>query len=195
MQLYHLFLPRSVLPITPDPGLASAQEFYAEGAIGAGTFETENVVFDKSDDDFNLVGARAGWELNEYFAVEGEYFFGLNEHELSYRNTATNLDDLTTKAGIGSTYGVYAKANAPIGDALNVFARVGYAGVETDYDGRFKGGERVIFSYSDTDHTAAFGIGASYDFTGRLYAHVDATTYSLEWLDKQTVTIGAGVRF
>lgn len=195
MQFYQFFVPISVLAVSAFSMAADAQDFYVEGAAGVGVIETENFVFDKSDDDFNLVGARAGWELNEFVAVEGEYFFGLNEHEQSYTITSEPFDGLTSNAGIGSIYGVYAKANAPIGDALSVFARVGYAGVKTEYEGRYEAGERENFSYSDTDYTAAFGIGASYDFSDRLYARVDATTYSLEWLDKQSLTIGAGVRF
>lgn len=195
MQFYRFFLPLSFLAIAPVPGLASAQDFYVEGAVGAGTFETENVLSDISDDDFNLVGARAGWEVNEYFAVEGEYFFGLNDHQQSYPNGFEPFIGLATKASIDSAYGIFAKTNAPIGDALNLFARVGYAGVETDYDGRYEAGEREDFSYSDTDYDIAFGVGASYDFTDRFYARVDATTYSIEWLDKQSITVGAGVRF
>jgi hypothetical protein len=40
MQLYHLFLPLSVLAITPVPGLASGQDFYVEGAVGVMEEET-----------------------------------------------------------------------------------------------------------------------------------------------------------
>ena len=195
MQLRTFFLPVSVLTMTVVLSPANAQDYYVEGAVGVGTFETQNVLSEGSDDDFNLVGVRGGWNLNEYLAVEGEYFFGLSEHQQSYPIDAEPLEGLTSEASIGSVYGVYAKANLPIGDSLKLFTRVGIAGVETDYKGLYEDGEADDFTFTDEDYTAGLGIGASYEFTDRVYARVDATTYSLQWLDKQSVTIGAGIRF
>jgi hypothetical protein len=77
---------------------------------------------------------------------------------------------------------------------LKLFTRFGYAGVEKQFDDRLDDAEQSRFKGSFDDDFYAVGIGASYDFSDRFYARVDATAYSIAASKGNTLTIGAGVR-
>ena len=194
MQLRTFFLPASVLATTAALSPAIAQDFYVEGAVGAMEETTYSLANEKLDT--NLVGGRLGWEVTPYFAIEGEYFAGLNEHNerAPAQIIEGELVTATRQLNIASTYGVFGKVSLPIGDSFKLFSRVGYANVEKNGESRLDIEDSPTFDLSEDDDNIAIGIGASYDLTDRIYARVDATSYDLSQ-ETNSVTIGAGIRF
>ena len=194
MQLRTFFLPISVAAMAATFTQANAQDFYFEGAVGAIDETAYNLT--TSNLDTNLAGARIGWEVTPYFAVEGEYFAGLNEHNeiAGVRMSEGELVTATRKQSVSSTYGVYGKVSLPIGESFKLFTRVGFANIKTDGESRLNVENSTPFEFSTNRDDIAVGIGASYDLTDRIYARVDATSHDLSQ-ETNSVTIGAGIRF
>ena len=194
MQLKPFFLPISVAAMAATLAQANAQDFYVEGAVGA--MEETTYSLSNSNLDTTVIGGRLGWEVTPYFAVEGEYFAGLNEHEekRSILIPSGERFDLTSELSIASTYGVFGKVSLPVGDSLKLFARAGYANVKKDSKSQADDENRTTSQGSFDEDDIAMGIGASYDLTDRIYARVDATSYDLAQ-ENNSITIGAGIRF
>ncbi len=93
-----------------------------------------------NDDDLGLgaITARAGWELDERFAVEGELSYGL-------------FDD--DNVGLGVTFGAFGVVRKPVNEVLTLFARGGLYRIEFDVD--TPGGDA-----GPDDIAPAFGGGA-----------------------------------
>lgn len=188
MQLHPFFLPISLAAVTATLSPANAQDFYVEGAVGV--IEETTFALSNENLDTNILGGRVGWEVTPYFAVEGEYFAGLNEHNQTDLVRMSEGEPVTgtSELRVASTYGVYGKVNLPIGDYLKLFSRIGYTNIDQD------GENSTALDLSDDDNRIAVGIGASYDLTDRIYARVDATSYDLS-RDTNSITVGAGIRF
>ncbi|MHA7900156.1 MAG: outer membrane beta-barrel protein [Henriciella sp.] len=198
MQALKLLLPVTLFSALPVGLDASAQDFYVEGNAGAATLGGR-FVGDESYDT-NIAGVRAGLNINSYFAIEGEYFFGLNDHSQSFAFIAPGTGESftgTDEYGLNSIEGIYGKISVPAGPKLDVFARLGYVTLDRDALGNVLGSEGTEWSYdnSDSDPGAAFGIGFTYDLDDRFYLRLDATRYSAFQDDADSLTLGAGVKF
>ena len=103
------------------------------------------------DEDINTVMFQAGYEFNQYVAVEARYWLG--------------YDDIGDVAGDYDTWGIYVKPQYPVSEAFNVYALLGYAStsVEPDHGG---------VAYLDTD-AFSWGIGAEYKFTENVSIFLD----------------------
>jgi len=195
MQLHPFFLPISLAAVAATLSPANAQDFYVEGAVGA--MEETTYLLSDSNLDTNLLGGRIGWEVTPYFGVEGEYFAGLNEHKQSSSILFPNGERFDNKRelSIASTYGVFGKVSLPVGDALKLFARAGYANIEKDVKVELNDENSTTSKGSFDEEEFAFGVGASFDLTDRIYTRLDATSYDLLALETHSLTIGAGFRF
>ena len=123
------------------------------------TYPDDNGV-ESDDDNFNEIMLQAGYKFNSYVAVEGRYWFGLDE-------TFTELDDQRVPYDYDvsiDAWGIYVKPMYPVTDAFDIYALLGYAEVEANFEG-------------DESHTFdggfSWGIGAAYSFTDNLSIFVD----------------------
>jgi len=138
----------------------------------------------------NTVMLQAGYQYNEYVAIEGRYTFGFNTNYDPWNtgNLSSDYDDDF------SSWGIYVKPMYPIGD-FSVYALLGYGGVMLDsleqgdaYESGFQWG--LGAGYAFTEQISAFADYVSlYDDTGFDYRA------QLDDVDSDTWTIGLSYRF
>lgn len=176
-----------------DPG-----DIYIEGV--AGTFADDFDVFDEND--YALLGVRAGYSFNDFFAVEGEYSGGTNSHETSYAfnrfpDRATVLG--TSEVKLDALYGIYGKASYPFAGRFAVHARAGFAESEFDYSSTVlipESGTPSVSNATNSKTYFSYGVGGTIDVSDRIYARADVTGYSEEMFDEiYSATVSVGVRF
>ena len=142
-----------VEPVVTDAG------FYLGLAYGYATMDltftevTGNSVYaeDLGDDSYSTIMLQAGYDFNKYVAIEGRYWFGLDE-DFGLGNGDYNID----------TWGIYVKPQYPVTDAFDIYALLGYA--NTDQGNAFNDTTLDGFSW---------GLGASYAFTNNVAIFVD----------------------
>lgn len=142
-----------VEPVVEDSGT-----FYL--GLGYGAFNNE-ISFSETigavttrtsiDDSMDTVLLQAGYEFNEYIAVEGRYWIG-----------ASDLGDLT---GDFSAWGLYVKPQYPVAEAFNVYALLGYGYTDLDFD-------NASIDYLNTS-SFSWGLGAEYKFTENVSIFLD----------------------
>ena len=76
------------------------------------------------NEDFEAAMFQAGYSFNEYVAVEGRYWYGLEEEAVVNGSLSrdTSID----------IWGIYVKPMYPVMESMNVYALLGYA--STTYD-------------------------------------------------------------
>ena len=134
---------------------------------------------------------QAGYQVNDYLALEGRYTFGLGSSDYD----AGNLSGLGNNYdGDLSTWGVYVKPMYPIGD-ISLYALLGYGGVMLD---DLAGGDAVEDGFQ-------WGLGASYAFTEEMSVFADYVSLyddtgfdyraKLDDVDADTWTVGLTYNF
>jgi len=133
---------------------------------------------------------QAGYQYNEYLALEGRYTFGLGGSDYDAGNL-TNVDDYD---GDLSTWGIYVKPMYPIGD-FSLYALLGYGGIMLD---DLVGGDAVENGFQ-------WGLGASYAFTEKISVFADYVSLyddtgfdyraKLDNVDADTWTVGLSYKF
>lgn len=124
--------------------------FYNETPIGT----------EVSDVDYSTVMLQAGYKFNPYIAVEGRYWFGMDEDYGT--NSTLNVD----------TWAIYAKPMYPVTEQFDIYALLGYASSDV-----------TVTDAADVEYTSAYdvdgfswGIGGAYAFTESLAVFVDYTS-------------------
>ncbi len=151
---------------------------------------TVNDDFTSEEISANTMMLQAGYQYNEYIALEGRYTFGFS--------TDYNAGDLTGLAdnynGDFSSWGIYVKPMYPIGD-FSVYALLGYGGVMlTD----LSGGDAYESGFQ-------WGLGAQYTVTENILIFADYVslyndtgfdyTAQLDDVDSDTWTLGVSYKF
>lgn len=127
------------------------------------------VDFGTEDTDFILINGRLGYQINKYFAVEGEIGFGVSGDSVD-RNIPVDVlgqtvgVDTTVDLDIDNYYIGFARAIYPVSDKFDIFARIGYgeASVSGDAVGSF-GGITAMASADEDESGVAFGVGAQFN--------------------------------
>ena len=102
---------------------ASTVDYYdVQGQSLSGTLQ--DTILDESYSDIMI---QAGYKFNSYVAIEGRYWFGLNE----------SVDVLGGIAGVNvdnsvDAWGIYVKPMYPVTDAFDIYALLGYGAAEYD---------------------------------------------------------------
>jgi len=188
-----LILGASIMTLLPA---AFAQGFYVDGGYSVSSSELEFVDEDDADStaafdsDTGAIGGHAGYDFTPYFGIEGEVLIGVQDESFTFEG-ATVADDVEVDVGMDSIFGVFAKANLPLGERFNAFARVGYAAGEVELSTDVEGGVTL----SDTADGVGYGVGASFDFTPQIYVRGDFTRYDFEGADIDAAMAGVGFRF
>ena len=133
---------------------------------------------------------QAGYQYNEYVALEGRYTFGFNtDYDPGITGNLSSDYD-----GDSSSWGIYVKPMYPIGD-FSIYALLGYGGVMQDnleagdaYESGFQWG--LGASYAFMDNVSVFADYVSlYDDTGFDYRAQDRNIKADTW------TLGVSYKF
>lgn len=186
-------------------GAAYAQDtgFYAEGGYQYLDIQPDGA---EQGVDTNAIGARLGYKFTPMFSLEGELASGVDDGEFDYNvdEDSFNLDDnndgdfndlIAASGDIGLNYlvGIYGKAEVPLTERLDVYARAGYAYVDLDASVTTPFGNSI--NVEDSADGPAIGAGLSYDLTDKVYLKGDYTYYSFEDTDTNGVMLGVGYKF
>ncbi|GAB5454925.1 MAG: hypothetical protein Hens2KO_11540 [Henriciella sp.] len=175
---------------------AIAEDFYVEGTVGQSSFDFRAI----ESHEYTMIGIRAGKNLTQYLAIEGEYSFGASEVSRTFEGLDTIQGnkisgDATQK--LNAAYGVFGKATLPLMNNFTAHARVGYATTEREGEAKvtFEDGTVENRTYEDIDPGLAYGVGTTFSFSDKIYMRADATRYQAFDTDIEAYTIGAGLRF
>ena len=161
-----------------------AQEVYVEGLVGG--FDTFGSDAQKRvpELDYLTLGARAGYELNEFLAIEGELMTGTGSTTINDLNSNTDLDiELRSHAA------VFGRVSAPLNERLSVHGRLGYGSLELSTVDLANGGTGEIEQF----HGPAFGFGTKFELSDTVYIRGDHAQYVSEARGNRVFTLGAGV--
>lgn len=197
-----------MLIATAATGLAGVANAQNSGLYLEGGYQYLDIKPDRADSgvDTNGIAARLGWQFNEFFSLEselatgitdGRFDFNVDEDEFNFDdNNDGDLSDVIAASGdLGLNYlvGIYGKANLPLTERLNAFARAGWAYVDIDAAVNTPGG--LDIRVEDSADGPAFGAGLSYDLTDNFYLKGDYTYYSFDSTDTSGVMLGVGYKF
>ena len=149
---------------------------------GEQTYTDGNWKVEFNSRDFDQLLLQAGYKFNAYVAVEGRYWFGMNDLTGDYGiyngvlyNTEENLD----------AFGIYVKPMYPVTDAFDIYALLGYA--STTLNQNFKAGNVVISNSTDLDldlDGLSWGLGAAYTFNENISIFADYVVLYDDTYDK-----------
>lgn len=178
--------------------------FYLQGGYSYLDIEPDGA---ESGVDTDAITARAGYQFNPNFSIEGDITSGIDDGEFDYNVDEDNFDlddnndgdfnDLINASGdIGLNYlvGVYGKASMPVSDRFDVFARAGYAFIDLDAEVTTPGGTEIT-TVEDSEDGAALGAGLEYDMTENWHLRGDYTWYGFGNTDTHAAMISAGYKF
>ncbi len=204
----------STLGVSLAVAMATAVSAQAQGSneqplgpyIGAGYTYLD---FDEDiggDADVHALTGRVGWQLFPFLSFEAEASFGLDEDGFDFDgdeddfdlddNDDGDVDDVIAAPGeLGLDYlvGIFARANFPVHDRVDIFARGGYAFVEVDSTVQTLGGNQLIFGGSDNGF--AIGGGATYDINRALEFRAEYTRYEFDDAEVNSISASFNLKF
>ena len=136
-----------------EPNLSPLNNFYLGFAYSFVNAERTALL---DDQEFSGLMLQMGYNINEYVAIEGRYWFGNDETMSS--NLEQSID----------SWGIYVKPQYPVTEALNVYGLLGYA--SSEYIETF--GPLTYTSDADIDGFS-WGLGASFAFSKNISIFVD----------------------
>ncbi len=146
---------------------------------------------------FNQLLLQAGYKFNSYVAIEGRYWFGMNDLDGAWDHDGYFVD---TTAQLNA-WGIYVKPIYPVTPEFDVYALLGYAGAYLDEDIKLPGG---IFTQSTDLDGFSWGLGVAYTFNSNISIFADYVTLYDGTIDYdiynassefQIDTINAGVSY
>jgi outer membrane immunogenic protein len=152
---------------------ASAQVY---GGAGLTVFQT-----DAFGDDINIgaVMGRLGYEINPFFAVEGEVALGIMEDDVEVLGTPVDV-------GIDSGFGAFVVGKIPLA-VVDLFGRIGYADVNIEAEA---GG----LSASEDGSGMAYGAGINFNVL-ILRMRAEYTRYEIDDGDVDSLGLSALLKF
>ncbi len=124
------------------------------------TVDGRTLTRDWGSDDYSQFMLQAGYKFNDYIAVEGRYWIGMDDTSWNH----VDHGELTNEI---DTWGIYVKPMYPVTDSFDIYALLGYA--DADYT---VSGSGYTLS-SDAFDGFSWGIGADYSFTDSVSVFVD----------------------
>lgn len=143
--------------------LGAAYSLLNANRENAYTFNNVDITDTTIDTDFSEVMIQAGYNFNQYVAIEGRYWFGIKDSFVTdaFSNVNVNFDNSV------DAWGIYVKPQYPVTEAFNVYALLGYASSEYSVDA---GSTLVDLGTLDG---FSWGLGAGYAFTENISVFVD----------------------
>ncbi len=157
-----------VEPVVEEPIVESTGQFYL--GIGYGYFDqtmddipTAHYGLVNIEAETDNVLLQAGYQFNEYIAVEGRYWIGIGD--ATWTASQNYLGVSGDLSGDYSSWGIYVKPMYPVTDSFNVYALLGYASTSLDADENPE-------LYWDTDEFS-WGLGAEFGVTDNVFIFAD----------------------
>ncbi len=201
-----------ILIATAATGLAAgaqAQSYDSDtGFYLDGGYQYLDIKPDGADSgvDTNGIAARLGYRFNNVFSLESELASGIDDGEFDYNvdEDEFNLDDnedgdfedtIGASGDIGLNYlvGLYGRADLPVTERMNLFARAGYAYIDVDASVSTPGGTAI--NIEDSADGPAVGAGLTYDLSENWELRGDYTYYPFDSTDTNGVMLGLGYKF
>ena len=144
-----------IAPVVEEPVVVDNSSFYIGLALSAVSARDSAVSLDFSttpgQERLGNVTFQAGYNFNEYVAVEGRY------------TTSFTHEDIIEMDG----WSLFVKPQYPVTEDFNIYALLGFGGVNLD---------SVTASVVDVDDTGfQWGLGANYDITENIAIFADYT--------------------
>ena len=146
-----------IAPVVEEPVVVDNSSFYVGLGLSAISAREASVSMDIFDAEYgqdrlgNII-FQAGYNFNEYVAVEGRYSTGISD------------EDLVEMSG----WSLFVKPQYPVTEDFNIYALLGFGGVTLD---------EVNNSGVDVDETGfQWGLGLSYDITESITVFADYTS-------------------
>jgi len=130
------------------------------------------------DVDLGAFMVRAGFDINEHFAVEAEGAIGLQDDDFTISGTSYDV-------GIDNEVGGFAVLKAPVGP-IDVFGRVGYANFSID--------DNSPGSLAPDGSGLAYGGGINFNILF-LRARAEYTRYEVDEGDLDSLALSALFKF
>ncbi len=172
---------------TPVPVMVEQSPFYLGFGVGQAKLNDDDTSEEFKSTTLML---QAGYQYNEYLALEGRYTFGFNM-DYDSGKTSNLINDYN---GDFSSWGLYVKPMYPIGD-FSLYALLGYGGLMLDdlaagdaYESGFQWGLGAGYAISEK-YTVFVDYVALYDDTGFDYRA------RLDDIDSDTWTFGVSYKF
>jgi len=194
-------VPEVVEEVT-DAGLYLGLGYGALKVEQEDTYTAGDITAKVQDDvDFDQLLVQVGYKFNSYVAIEGRYWFGMNDltgEDFFYNGYLVSQD-----ASLDA-FGIYVKPMYPVTEAFNVYALLGYA--KTTYDQTFKSANVIVENSLDLDGLS-WGLGVSYSFNESLSLFADYTSLYDDTYDEyvgldytsdftiSTVNVGVSYKF
>lgn len=157
-----------VEPVVETPYVEDTSAFYL--GLGYGGMEaklsTDLLNINKTSDTFNQVMFQAGYNFNEYIAIEGRYYWGTDDSSWNWYDGQAGALILGGQSVSADAWDLFVKPQYPVTDSFDIYALLGYG--ETSFD--YSWGRSTNFG--DTGGFA-WGLGAAYDFTDNWSVFVD----------------------
>jgi outer membrane autotransporter protein len=131
-----------------------------------------------------------GYNFHDNFAVEGMLGFGVSKDSTSTTVSGVPVD---VSEDVRHIVGIYVKPKAAIGDAFEVFGRLGYANTKVRATASAGG---FTASDSGSDGSLSYGVGANFNVSPKMYVGVDYMRYFKKDDTKiDGFTVALGYRF
>ena len=161
------------------PAVGSKSGFYIGGAYSLVNSEMsihENYesggndydYYDSYEVDTNAYMLQAGYQFNQYIAIEGRYWNAMDSEKNSYSRYTNGEFDYSNDYSDGdwSAWGIYVKPMYPVTETFSVYALLGYGNVS------------IKDEWSDDkslldENVFQWGIGASYSITENTSFFID----------------------
>lgn len=141
---------------------ADPQNFYVGAQYNKTTLKEKDSGLSVSV-DFGSLTALAGYQFNDYFAVEGRVGTGVSDKSFSE-------DGYKETFGIDTQTMLLAKASYKLSNEFSLFAVAGYSKTEFEYK---ETGPSYSFSEKDSLSGFALGIGGEYRFANDIAINVE----------------------
>jgi outer membrane autotransporter protein len=128
-----------------------------------------------------------GYNFNDNLAFEGMLGLGVTKDSTSTTFAGVPVD---VQEDVRHIVGIYVKPKAMIGDAFEVFGRLGYAQTRVRATATAGG---VSASASDSGSSLSYGLGANFNVSPKVYVGVDYMRYYKKdetKIDGYTVSLG-----
>ncbi len=139
----------------PAPVVTDESVFYIGMGIGYTTFDND---FTSEKITSNTLMLQAGYQYNQYIALESRYSFGFNTDY----DAGNIVNPVQVYDGDVTSWGIYLKPMYPIGN-FSVYALLGYGEVMLE----------DILNGDAVEGGFQWGLGASYNFTENISVFVD----------------------
>jgi len=159
-------------PVITDGGFYLGLAYSALSGTRTETYDNGNGVTIEDEwasDTYSEVMIQAGYKFNSYVAIEGRYWFGIEDTIASRAIAGVGLVDFDASI---DAWGIYVKPMYPVTDAFDIYALLGYGAAEYDYSASNNSNLTAKYNTDSLDGFS-WGLGASYAFTDNVAIFVD----------------------